>query len=244
MSPIFYAPYGFGGEGARSSTDMKFTFTKNATMQQPNVTCIGSGPFSGLMHNAGPGYQLQTLNPHCLTRNIQTALADDTLQWKNDVMPVLAINDYFNMSFAMTVPTTGKVRGIHGAAHYGVDGEVSHPSLSLHVSVSFSEQQANELTKMGNIWSSINDPLFFMHHTMIDYVWWIWQNRAPQNDYAMGGLVYANGSGGMTTLDYSVSMAPYIAPDVFVRKVMDPLNGDGKGILCFTYEGNGMPVAP
>jgi tyrosinase len=94
---------------------------------------------------------------------------------------------------------------------------------------------------MANVWSSINDPLFFMHHAMIDYVWWTWQNIAPENVYAIGGPIYPNGTG-ITTLDYTVSMAPYVAPDVPVRKVMDSVNKNGEGILCFVYEGNGMPV--
>lgn len=134
MSPVFDAQYGFGGNGAGGSTPMTFTTMQNATMPNapPVGTCIDDGPFNGLMHNTGPGFQLQTPNPHCLVRNIQTALADDTLQWKADVMPVLAIDDYFNMSFAMTVPTTGKVRGIHGGGHSGVNGEVRNnpPFLS------------------------------------------------------------------------------------------------------------------
>lgn len=46
------------------------------------------------------------------------------------------------------------------------------------------------------------------------------------------------------TLDYNIAMAPFIAPDVPVRKVMDSQNRDGNGILCVTYEGNGMPVPP
>lgn len=93
----------------------------------PPGSCIDTGPFAGLMHNVGPGFQLETANPHCLIRNIQTDLADDTLQWKADVMPVLALTDYFNMSFAMSVPTTGKPRGIHGGGHSGVNGEVCIP---------------------------------------------------------------------------------------------------------------------
>jgi tyrosinase len=94
---------------------------------------------------------------------------------------------------------------------------------------------------MQNVWSSINDPLFFMHHAMIDYVWWTWQNKKPQNLYALNGPIYPNGTG-TTTPDYPVMMAPYIAPDVPIHKVMDSANRDGKGILCFVYEGNGMPV--
>jgi tyrosinase len=29
------------------------------------------------------------------------------------------------------------------------------------------------------IYTSPNDPLFWLHHCMVDRVWWIWQNRKP-----------------------------------------------------------------
>ncbi|TLD31915.1 Di-copper centre-containing protein [Venturia nashicola] len=221
ISPVFDAQYGFGGTGAGGSITLNVTNVQNAMPPPINIppagNCIDSGPFNGLMHNAGPGFQLQTPNPRCMVRNIQTALADDTLQWKNDIMPVLAIDDYSKMSFAMDVPPTGKARGIHGGGHWGINGDMSNP------------------------WSSINDPLFFMHHTMIDYIWWTWQNRAPQNLYAMAGPIYPNGTG-LTTLEYTVSIAPFIAPDVSVRELMDSRNRNGEGVLCFVYEDNGMPV--
>ncbi|KAE9964727.1 hypothetical protein EG328_010254 [Venturia inaequalis] len=223
MSPIFDSQYGFGGNGVGGSTPMTFINVRTDPIPAPDAypegTCIDSGPFNGMMHNTGPGFQLQRPNPRCLVRNIQTALADDTLQWKNDVMPILATDDYWNMSIAMDVPLTGKSRGVHGAAHASINGE------------------------MANFWSSTNDPLFFMHHSMLDYIWWTWQNKSPENLFAMGGPIYTNGTG-TVTLDYTLHMTPFIAPDIPVRKVVDTLNMDRSGVLCYVYESNDMPVPP
>lgn len=78
---------------------------------------------------------------------------------------------------------------------------------------------------------------------MIDYVWWEWQKLSPDNFNAMGGPVFPNGTG-LTTLDYPIYMAPYVAPDVIIKDVMDTTNGNGDGVLCYTYEdaGHALPV--
>ena len=91
---------------------------------------------------------------------------------------------------------------------------------------------------MINVWSSINDPLFYMHHAQIDHVWWTWQNLQPQNLWAIGGPIYPNGTG-TTTLDSPIYMSPYTAPDVKIRNVMDSLNRNGEGVLCYVYESDG-----
>ena len=89
---------------------------------------------------------------------------------------------------------------------------------------------------MLNLWSSINDPLFFMHHAQIDHVWWMWQTLAPQNLWAIGGPVFPDGTGGQVTLDYPIQMSPSTAPDITIRGAMDTLNRDGSGVLCYVYE--------
>jgi tyrosinase len=40
---------------------------------------------------------------------------------------------------------------MHGAGHYAIGGDA------------------------GDFFSSPNDPVFFMHHSMLDRLWWIWQ---------------------------------------------------------------------
>jgi tyrosinase len=87
---------------------------------------------------------------------------------------------------------------------------------------------------MLNVWSSINDPLFYLHHGNLDRIWSIWQKQ-PGNLNAMGGPVYPNGTG-ETTLDSLMYMSEFIAPSLPTRKVMDTLNKDDQGILCYVYE--------
>lgn len=88
---------------------------------------------------------------------------------------------------------------------------------------------------MLNVWSSTNDPLFFMHHGNLDRIWTLWQNKTESNVYAHGGPTYPNGTG-TTTLESVMWMDPFIGPNLPIRVVADNLNRDGKGILCYEYE--------
>ncbi|KAH8826787.1 hypothetical protein DL96DRAFT_1709936 [Flagelloscypha sp. PMI_526] len=88
-------------------------------------------------------------------------------------------------------------------------------------------------SEMVNVASSPNDPLFFMHHTFIDKLWYDWQQVSPSTrTNAIAGCT-TQGMGACavaTTLDYTMSMAD-ITPDVTVGDVMDT-QGD---YLCYEY---------
>jgi len=90
---------------------------------------------------------------------------------------------------------------------------------------------------MANVWSSPNDPLFFLHHGNLDRIWAIWQKQSPDRLYAHGGPIYPNGTG-TTTLSDLMYMSDFVAPSLPIRVVQDILNRDGKGILCYDYEGD------
>lgn len=208
-SPIFDATYGFGGNGINgSSTPL------------PGIgisgSCINNGPFANISNPVGPGFNLTAPQPHCIKRNIQTDSANQALRWNADVMPLLKMTNYvnFTLSFDKDAGGQGGGTGIHGGGHSGVNGEMS------------------------NVWSSINDPLFYMHHANLDRIWWLWQTLSDANLNAVGGPMYPNGTGTVDA-NYPVEMSPFIAPTLPISKVLDPLNRDGQGILCYTYSDNG-----
>jgi tyrosinase len=87
---------------------------------------------------------------------------------------------------------------------------------------------------MLNGWSSINDPLFFMHHGNLDRIWAIWQKKSSSNVYAIGGPTYPNGTG-ETTLDTTIDMGKYMAPSIPARQLMDTTNNYDHGVLCYEY---------
>ncbi|KAF2473068.1 Di-copper centre-containing protein [Lindgomyces ingoldianus] len=105
---------------------------------------------------------------------------------------------------------------------------------------------------MLDIVASPGEPLFFLHHTNLDRLWWIWQSKnlttrltdmggqnIPDDDYlASMGMPYPDASltnysgdpGNVTTLTHVLWMSGLV-PNVTVGDVMD-IGGD---LLCFEY---------
>lgn len=72
-----------------------------------------------------------------------------------------------------------------------------------------------------------------MHHTMIDYVYWKWQQIHPETRlHQVGGpVVPYDYSGTNVTLDFEINLGA-IAPSIPLR---DTLDTQGK-LFCYTYE--------
>jgi len=87
-----------------------------------------------------------------------------------------------------------------------------------------------------------NEPMFFLHHAMVDKVWFDWQHRDPSNKgaYAGGSVsgqvdpslvsAYPTGAPPLLSLD-SVLPGDGFWENVTVRDVMDTTGGR----LCYTY---------
>lgn len=83
---------------------------------------------------------------------------------------------------------------------------------------------------MMDVFSSPNDPLFWLHHCQMDRIWALWQSLDPRRQNDMAGT-----SSRPTTLDTMLWMG-FNAPDVPIRAVMDTVNQGGDGILCYKYD--------
>ncbi|TFL05270.1 Di-copper centre-containing protein [Pterulicium gracile] len=93
-------------------------------------------------------------------------------------------------------------------------------------------------------WSS-NEPMFFLHHSMVDRIFWKWQNKYPENKEAFGGgtlpvMQYFNN-------EYMVRFATGLSPPMTRRSAMPTLNiyktrtiqelfHIENDYLCYTYE--------
>lgn len=100
---------------------------------------------------------------------------------------------------------------------------------------------------MANVAASIGDPLFFLHHTNLDRLWWNWQQVDPDTrTYAIGPLRnqppesfletfgplpapgpefldYSGDNGDITTLNHVLWLAG-LAPNITLADVMDLSN--------------------
>ncbi|KAH9994462.1 Di-copper centre-containing protein [Russula vinacea] len=94
----------------------------------------------------------------------------------------------------------------------------------------------------GPSWSP-NDPLFFLHHAMVDKIWYDWQSRDPMNvKNFFGGSVpslksldaynqYPNGAPPYLSLN-TMMPADGLFPEVTIRDVVNTTGG----VLCYVYE--------
>ncbi|KAM7210980.1 hypothetical protein V8F06_013636 [Rhypophila decipiens] len=133
--------------------------------------CVTSGPFKDMKMNLGPaGLDLPggtstanpegpfAYNPRCLKRDLTTAVnrkyANATAIVANIVLPQNI--DAFQMQM-QGIPGTGNI-GVHGGGHYSLGGDPGR-----------------------DFFTSPGDPAFYLHHAMIDRVWYLWQALAPNS---------------------------------------------------------------
>ena len=74
------------------------------------------------------------------------------------------------------------------------------------------------------------DPLFYMHHTNLDRIWWRWQEASPERLYDISGRNSSSPPYGNVTLSYPLEMGD-IGPTIPIRDVMDTR----KAPSCFIY---------
>lgn len=63
----------------------------------------------------------------------------------------------------------------HGGGHLGVGGELG--MVSLHDGT-FPKPTLTWLLQMGDVYNSPSDPLFFLHHEALDWLWWKWESMS------------------------------------------------------------------
>jgi len=126
------------------------------------------------------------------------------------------------------------IQGPHGGPHLILGGDMSGtcPSNALPPACI-----------IGAKWTP-DDPLFFMHHAMVDKVWYDWQNKDPKNYWAYhGGSVpaffnvtlypeYPNGAPPFLYLNSTVPGDGLLWQDKTIFDFMDTLSED----LCYIYE--------
>ncbi|KAK2803586.1 hypothetical protein FQN51_003348 [Onygenales sp. PD_10] len=170
-SPLFDgSPYSLSGNGA-------YIPHNDSIIQAPNITlrageggdCVTSGPFKDMVVNLGPligvlqvpGAEPQegnglNHNPRCLRRDISVEASSG---WTKDEHVVSLIENNDNLlDFQNVMQGDARVGnlGVHGGGHYTLNGDPG-----------------------SDFFTSPGDPAFFLHHAMIDRVYWIWQNLDP-----------------------------------------------------------------
>ncbi|EXK33567.1 tyrosinase [Fusarium oxysporum f. sp. melonis 26406] len=139
--------------------------------------CIKKGPFAGATANLGPqspgmdGMEATATpleyNPRCLRRDLSRYTIDKWMTLPNLYNVTLGdasrsiqiMQDEFQGRFP------DRFLGLHGAGHFAIGGDSS------------------------DLYSSSNEPVFFLHHAMVDRVYWIWQALHPKQARDIAGTI-------------------------------------------------------
>lgn len=184
--------------------------------------CIMSGPFQGMQAHLGPNAPTMdgeikvngtfTYNPRCLKRDLTTYASSN---W-------LTIDNLYNMTLGPASKSIATFQdelqgrfdegflGMHAAGHFAIGGDA------------------------GDFYSSPNDPVFFMHHAMLDQLWWIWQGLHPKEAGTIAGTItmFNYPPSRNATLNDTVSMNYLNLDD---RKIRDLLDTTAGSPFCYIY---------
>jgi len=238
-SPIFDPISGFGGNGARVNMSSMMPpgidqgilatlarLIPGFDMQMAMGTgggCVLDGPFKNRTLVIGPMGQMTPNNTRCLTRSMNDKMAHESASSKSirKLLGAKTMTEFRtwietgSMSWSVGLKglnITNEGGDMHNLGHGGIGGE------------------------MVDVFNSANDPLFFMHHMGMDRLWSLWQDQDPKRITDVGK---PTGFFDLAPLKLdSMLWMGFAAPDRHVSEVMDPLNRDGSGVLCYKYEGS------
>lgn len=224
-APVFDTTLGFGGNGPFLAYNASDPNQPSAPLGDvPGRTgggCVKTGPFKDWTTRLGPGADLTgAAGVQCLRRDFSPLIATKFLN-KTDLAFTLAQPDFgwFNIVIdgdqRTGLPPNFEHRSIHTGGHWSVGGSFG---------------------QITDLFISPSDPLFFMHHSNIDRVFWSWQKRKlPARLTDMSGPLvfgdYDNKVAGNTTLAYVIDVGT-ANKNTTVGAVMD-ITG---GTLCYGYD--------
>lgn len=190
--------------------------------------CVTSGPFANMSVNLGPtalalpGKEIEinhedpmAYNPRCLKRDLTDYINQKFANATTIVDNIVRPQDVYDFQMTMQGwPGSGNI-GIHGGGHYSMGGD---PGRDIYVSP--------------------GDPAFYLHHSMIDLVWTLWQMLDAESrvygDKAISGTgTFLNSpSSPNTTFSTPISIGwAGSGRNVTMRDVMSTVNGP----FCYIY---------
>ncbi|OCL09552.1 Di-copper centre-containing protein [Glonium stellatum] len=213
-SPIFD-----GSDTSMSGNGQKITHKSNGISPAGNGGgCVQTGPFKNFTVNLGPVVPMADpappknprsdgfgYNPRCLRRDISNYL---TTRYAKTSDIVALITNYTDVGSFQTKMQAGD--GVHGAGHFTIAGDPG-----------------------ADFFNSPGDPAFWLLHSMIDRVWYIWQIQNFSNrQLVISGGTTMMGSGPAQTLDDLIDLN-VVANKVYkIRDLVSTVDGP----FCYVYE--------
>jgi tyrosinase len=201
------------------SSDLGFGTDGNATdLESIHGHCVTDGPFANLEVLYVEKYPYL----HCLSRDF--ARGEALLNFSQAIRPaalheLLKIEDYETFNLAVE-------NGPHLSIPRFVHGDFSTITAPAGESRSFS-------CLFCLFWKSYNniDPVFFLHHTQLDRLWWRWQQVDVSR--RLGGSAMKGRAGDNKENAWAREMLAYnrLAPDVLVEEIVVTESD----VLCYRY---------
>lgn len=188
--------------------------------------CVTSGPFQNMSVNLGPAaLELPgggsygnpagpfAYNPRCLKRSLTDYINKRYANASSILSNILLPNDINGFQTRLQ-GLGGQEIGVHGGGHFSMGGDPGR-----------------------DFFTSPGDPAFYLHHAMVDRVWWIWQSLNPSSRAAGPSAI----AGTRTFLN----MPP--SPDATIEDTIDAGYAAGtpikikdaldttKGPFCYVY---------
>jgi len=203
-SPIWDSVTGFGGDGVPGTYTVPPDPANTSKILPESYYhgCVRDGPFTDYTIKLGPGLLVTN---HCLTRGVNDTYAGSYLT-SSVIAHTLSLPNFEQFRVDLEgLPVPPNI-GPHGGGHAAIGGDMS------------------------NYFSSPADPLFYMHHTNLDRIWWRWQQASPEHLYDFSGSESITPPYGNVTLSYPLNMGS-TGPTLPVRDVMDTR----KEPSCYVY---------
>ncbi|EHA46650.1 hypothetical protein MGG_10561 [Pyricularia oryzae 70-15] len=220
-SPIFD-----GSDTSMSGNGEKIPHRSTLSPAGEGGGCLVSGPFKNMTVYLGPlaatadprpkaNPQANGLgsNPRCIQRDVTNYLSSRYGRTQ-DIVNLITRNSAIGPFQTAMQSTTGSAIGIHGVGHF-VHGS-QDPG--------------------GDFYISPNDPVFWLHHSMIDRVWTIWQSQDLANRLmviAGGTSMFGIGSR-LQSLDDLIDLGN-VEPTAKKWKIRE-LVSIVDGPLCYMYQ--------
>ena len=206
-SPVFDAETGFGGDG-------------NATgeITVGGGRCVVDGPFAGLK---ALRYDAE-YEPHCLSRGflkgtvLKKMCGDDITPEK--VEGVLQMGDFESFMHALE-------EGPHIAISTGIRGDW------VKFTVPYGKWLDWGLGDFITLLTLEIDPLWFLHHSQLDRLWWIWQQADRKRRLTAYSGKADNNTDAAASLTDVMDYGGFV-PNIQVSQLMDT----SSGLLCYKYE--------
>jgi tyrosinase len=170
---------------------------------------IHIGPIHPAMQNYSAVTNQTVYNPRCLRRDLSDWIPNNFFNKAN--LLNLTTGEAAASVFTFQNELQGRLGflGLHAGGHYAMGGDAS------------------------DVFSSVNDPAFWLHHTMLDSIWWIWQALNPDKADEVAGLTDTrpNNSTVNGTADFIQDLGALAGP-IKLKTVLDTL---GDTPLCYYY---------